>query len=95
MKKLSKTLRTSSVSTTEEIKKKEVPKGAIITSKTVRTETEQIENGWILSKNYDISYKLKGDDNHGYAYYTKKWFTKDDPLEVKLTDKSLADEFDD
>jgi hypothetical protein len=89
---LSKKLRVTSVATTEESKKKEVPKGAIITSKTVRTETEQIENGWITSKNYDISYTLKG--SNGYAYYSKKWFTKEDPLEIKVTDKSVADAFD-
>ena len=84
---------TSTTITSEKEQKKEVPKGATIVRKSVRTETEQIENGWLISKNYDIQYKMKSDGYTEYAYYTKKWYTKDDPLEVKLTDASLADEF--
>lgn len=82
----------TTVSMSTETKKKEVPKGAKILSRTVRTETEEIENGWLISKNFDISFEVNG--NRDWAYYTKKWYTKNDPLTVKVNDKSLADEFD-
>lgn len=82
----------SSTTLTTEVKEnKEPPAGAKILTKTVRTETEQIENGWLISKNFDISYEIKGDKR--WTYYHKKWYSKDNPLEIKLTDASLADEF--
>jgi hypothetical protein len=88
-----KTMRTTSVSMTTNIKEdKEPPAGAKILSKSVTTSTEQIENGWLISKNFDISYEIKGDKR--WTYYSKKWYSKTDPLDIKLTDKSLADEFD-
>lgn len=84
----------SSTTLTTEIKEnKEPPSGAKILTKTISTSTEQIENGWLISKNYDISYEVKGEKR--WTYYSKKWFSKTDPLEVKVTDKSLAEEFDD
>jgi hypothetical protein len=84
----------SSTTVTNKVKEnREPPAGAKIISKTVRTETEQIENGWLISKNFDISYEVKGERN--YSYYSKRWYSKTDPLEVKITDVSLADEFND
>lgn len=85
----------STTITTEEKKNKEVPVGAKILRKTVRVETEKIENGWLISKNFDVKYTMGKDDkgNSDYAYYTKKYYSKEDPLEIKLTDASLADEF--
>jgi len=87
-----KTMRTTSTSVTE-TKRKEVPKGAKIIDKTVRTEIEEVENGWLINKNYDITYE-QGKER-GYAYYSKKWYSKEDPLEIKLKDESLADVFED
>lgn len=90
--------RVTSVSTTissEEKQQREPPAGAKILSKTVRTETEKIENGYIISKSFDIRYKLKGESGSEYAYYTKKWYSKEDPLTITLDDKTLADEFTD
>lgn len=81
----------TTTSTMTQEKKKEVPKGAKIISKTVRTETEEIENGFLVSKNYDVSYEVNG--NRDYAYYSKKWYSKEDPLTITLNDKSLADAF--
>lgn len=92
-----KTKTSSTTSTMTQEKKKEVPKGAKITGQTIRTETEQIENGFLISKNYDITYEEGAGDNKrtGYCYYTKKWFSKVDPLTITLNDKALADAFDD
>ena len=87
----SKTSHTTSFSSREE-KSEKPPKGAKIKNKTVRTETEQIENGWLLSKNYDVSWT----DNKGnsqYSYYSEKFYSKENPIEVKVIDKALADEF--
>lgn len=87
---------TTTTSSLTEEKKKEVPAGATIISRTVRTETEEIENGYLISKNYDVAYEEgKGDKKErGYCYYTKKWYTKEDPLTIKINDKALAEEFD-
>lgn len=87
--KTSTTIRTS----TEEIRKKEVPKGAEILSQEVRTETEEIENGWLITKNYDIRYTMGKDKGTEYAYYNKKWYSKEDPLTITVNDQELADAF--
>lgn len=87
----------STTVTNEEKKSKEVPKGATILRKTVSTNTEEIENGWLITKNIDVKYSV-GDPSKGntdYAYIVKKYYSKDDPLTVTLNDKSLADEFND
>lgn len=84
----------SSTTMTNRIKEqKKVPAGAEIISKTVRVETEEIENGWLITKNIDVTFKVKGSTYNDYAYYTKKYYSEKEPLEIKLTDKSLADEF--
>lgn len=89
--------KTSTTVTTVEQKNKKPPKGAIIIEKTVRTETEQIENGWLVVKYYDGRYKIKdSEDSYGTWFnYSQKWYSKEDPLEINLKDKSLADAFDD
>jgi len=86
-------MRTTSTSMTE-TKQKEVPKGAKIVDKTVRTEIEEVENGWLISKNYDVTYEKPGKEGgREYAYFTKKWYSKEDPLEIKLNNESLSDAF--
>ena len=69
-----------------------VPKGATILSKDVSVNVEEIENGFLIVKNYDIKYQMK--DNTGYAYITKKWFSEKNPLDINLEGLSLADKFD-
>lgn len=94
--KTSKTLKATSatVSMTNEIKKsQEPPSGAKIIKKSIRTETEEIENGWLVTKNYDIKYEVKG--NTDWTYYSEKYFSKTNPLKVVVEDKALADQFDD
>lgn len=76
-----------------------MPKGAKILSKNIRMEVEEIENGFLISKCYDIKYEYTSgtdqDIKTDYMYYTKKWFSKTDPLTIKLDDKALADSFED
>lgn len=89
----------TSIRTTTETKKNNIPpKGATIIEKNVRTETREIENGWIVSKNYDGRYIPKGgkDNDYGsYFSYSKEWYSKTNPLTITLNDKGLADAFDD
>ena len=58
---------------------------------------EEIENGFITTKSWDIKYEIKkeGEDDTrtDYVYFSKKWYTKEDPLVLKVTNKSLADAF--
>ena len=67
-----------------------LPAGATIIKKDVRTTVEEIENGFILKKNFDIKYTLG--KNTDYLYYTKKVFSKENPIQIK-EDKMLADYF--
>jgi len=84
---------TTGFSSREE-KSQKPPKGAKIEEQTIRTETEEIENGWILSKNYDGRWKDDKGDTH-YFYYSEKYYSKENPIEVKVKDKALADKFED
>lgn len=91
---MNKKMSITSTSVTEEVKKKEVPAGATILSKTVRTEVEKIENGWLLTKNYDVKFKEKNKEYNDYAYYSKRWYSEEEPLqEVEELEKALADSF--
>jgi hypothetical protein len=70
---------------------KGVPEGADILSKDTNIRVEKIENGYIISKNIEYKYQL--DDRTDWAYVEKKYFSKTDPLEIKLNGKGLADDF--
>lgn len=84
---------------TKEIKVKEkttvnpVPKGAKILSKEVTTTVEEITNGWLIIKNYDVRYQEKGKTGTDYAYWSDKTFSDKNPVQIKETFKPLADKF--
>jgi hypothetical protein len=72
------------------------PKGAIIIEETTRTETEEIENGWLVIKTCDGRYRPKDASEDSYAEwfsYSQKWYSKEDPLEITVKDKSVAEAF--
>lgn len=72
-----------------------LPKGAKIVKKDYSIRVEEIENGFIVSKNYDIKYIL-GDESN-YEYFTKKWYSEDNPLSIDTDEDmeiSLADKLD-
>ena len=58
---------------------------------------EEIENGFIITKECKCYYKVdkkynsKGED---YDYKNLKYFSKNNPLTIKLDNTSLADAFD-
>lgn len=70
-----------------------LPTGAKIIKKSVSLHVEEIENGFIISKSTDIEYQLK--DRRDWKYLNKKYYSKDNPLDVSIMEeKSLADNFD-
>ncbi len=54
---------------------------------------KEIENGFIISVRTEIKYKAKGKDYTDYLYYTKEWFSKENPITIdtKMVEKSIAD----
>ena len=70
---------------------KGVPEGAEILKKDINIRVEKIENGYIITKN--IEYKYQVEDRTDWAYVDKKYFSKTDPMQIKLNGKSLADDF--
>lgn len=71
-----------------------VPKGAKILSKDVSITVEEIENGFLVCKSTEMKYEV--DKRTDYSYNTKKYFSKENPLDLdmsKFEDKTLADNF--
>lgn len=72
-----------------------LPEGSEIIKKNISIHIEEIENGFIISKEYQLEV-LRGDDIR-HEYLTKKFYSKKNPmknLDLKLTkeeDLSLAD----
>lgn len=71
-----------------------IPKGAKILSKDVSVTVEEIENGFLVSKSTEVKYEHE--KRTDWSHNTKKYFAKENPLELdmeKISDKSLADNF--
>ena len=76
-------------------KQKEVdslPKGAKILSKDVSVTVEEIENGYLVCKSTEVKYEYEKRTN--YSYNTKKYYSKENPLDINLDNLSLADKVD-
>jgi hypothetical protein len=73
-----------------------LPKGATIVSKNVTLSAEEIENGFLLKKSYDIKWIKEGSDDTSYEYFSRTWFSKENPIQITLPNdtKSLADKLD-
>lgn len=70
--------------------KTSLPVGAKVIKQSVRTTVEEIENGFIVKKTFDIKYSLNKSTD--YLYYTKKVYSTENPIAIK-EDKMLADYF--
>jgi hypothetical protein len=69
-----------------------LPAGAVVISKNFNVTVKEIENGYILRKSYDIKWTKKDSDDTQYEYFSKEWYSKENPLQITLPeDKSLAD----
>lgn len=76
-------------------KQKEVdslPKGAKILSKDVSVTVEEIENGYLVCKSTEVKYEYE--KRTDYSYNTKKYYSKENPLDINLDNLSLADKVD-
>lgn len=94
--KLKKKVTTTNSTSIREEKQNKPPEGATIIEKTIRTTTEEIENGWLTVKNISGRYREKGKDSDSYGNYfdyDQKWFSKEDPLTITVNDTELADAF--
>jgi len=68
-----------------------LPKGGSITKKNVSLSVKEIENGFLLTKSYDLEWVDSKGSNH-YEYFDKNWFSKENPIQITMPDeKSLAD----
>lgn len=76
---------------------KSLPEGARVLHKETSTRVEEIENGYLVCKNIEYRYETGTGNNlrTDWLSITKRWYTKDDPLEIKIKskDKSLAESF--
>lgn len=61
--------------------KPKVPYGATIISNKVLYTVVKIENGYLLTKNYDIEYQIE--DRIKYLNYNKQWYSKTNPIAIK------------
>ena len=79
----------------EEQKSFVLPAGGTIIKKTINMSVRKIKNGYVLRKSYDIKCKPEGSDDTQYEYYSDEWFSKDNPITVKMPkEKSLAEKLD-
>lgn len=72
---------------------KKIPEGATIIKTSSDVKVEEIENGFLITKETRTEFRPKGKEYSDYQYDTKKYYSKEDPLEINVTDKSLADAF--
>lgn len=66
-----------------------IPKDAEILSKEVSITVEEIENGYLLCKHTEIKYEY--DKKVDYSNNTKRYYSKENPLDIKLDSLKLAD----
>ena len=79
----------------EEQKSFVLPAGSTIIKKTINMSVRKIKNGYVLRKSYDIKLKPERSDDTRYEYYSDEWFSKDNPITVKMPkEKSLAEKLD-
>jgi hypothetical protein len=72
-----------------------LPEGATIIKKSTNIRVREIENGFLISKSYDIQWTPKDGDDTKYDYITKEWYQKENPVQINMPkDKSLADKLD-
>lgn len=70
-----------------------IPSEAKIMKKDFTIRVKEIENGYLIEKSYDIKYTYEGDPH--YEYYTKTWFSEENPMSIDIEEpEELADKFD-
>jgi len=70
-----------------------LPKGAKILKKTHEISVQEIENGYLIEKETSVEYSTPPSSYTDYKRFTKRWYSKECPIEVETKDKELADLF--
>lgn len=68
-------------------------KGDKILSRETRTETEEIDNGWLVIKTTEVRYRSKNGEGTKYYSKTDKAFSDKEPFLKEDDGKELADFF--
>lgn len=72
----------------------ELPKGATLLKSSHTLRVKEIENGFLITKDYEIEYKTNEKNSYSrHEYYTKEWYSVENPISIKVNskDKSLAE----
>ncbi len=65
-----------------------VPGDATVLKKKINIKVKEIENGFVITKAYDITYEIDGKKE--YLYYDKQWYSKTNPMKIKEPDSPEA-----
>lgn len=60
-----------------------IPKGSKIIKKTINVTVEEIQNGFLVVQNKELTLSLKN-GNTDYVYLTSKVYSKNNPLNLDL-----------
>ena len=76
--------------------KTKIPKNATIISTDVDITVEEIENGFLISKEFRTKYQMPNNSYVDWDYQTKKFYSKTNPIKIEdnSKDKDLASIFD-
>lgn len=70
-----------------------LPKNAEVLKKETRIRVEEIENGFLLRKSYEIKWKDETGETR-WDNFDKAWFSKDNPVKLTTPKKmNLSDNF--
>jgi hypothetical protein len=83
------------ISKTNKQAKPKIPAGATVINKNCTVNIEEIENGYLITKNYDLRYQSKDEKHTEYLYWSENYYTEDEPMLSIDGTKSLADIFND
>ncbi len=68
-----------------------LPKGGKIVKKECRVSVEEIKNGFLVTKNWEIQWKNSKEESQ-WDYHDEKWFSETNILENKINEElSLID----
>lgn len=82
-----------SQTTVESKKKFSLPEGAEVIKKEVNIRVEEIENGFIVRKGYEIHWQDIAGEKH-WDNFDKKWYSKTNPITISTPkDMNLSDNF--
>lgn len=70
-----------------------LPKGGKILKKQADLRIEEIENGFLLRKEFEIKWMDKEGQQH-WEHFSRTWFSEKNPVQINEKELSLADKID-